>query len=109
MSNFQHVPVDLSCKLFDSLIRPIILHNSEIWFMEEYFSVFKAKNRARIHGTSCDILSLIDRFSTTGTCWKFDMYFLREKRVFSPFFESSCVDLFNLPFLSIVLPRKVYS
>ena len=60
MSNFQHVPVDLSCKLFDSLI---ILYNSEIWFMEEYFSVFKAKNRARIHGTSCDILSLIGRFS----------------------------------------------
>jgi hypothetical protein len=28
--------------------------------MEEYFSVYKAKNRARIHGTSCDILSLID-------------------------------------------------
>jgi hypothetical protein len=31
--------------------------------MEEYFSVFKTKNRARIHGTSCDILSVIDRFS----------------------------------------------
>jgi len=63
MSNLQHVPVDLSCKLFDSLIRPIILYNSEIWFMEEYFSVFKAKNRTRIHGTNCVILSLIDRFS----------------------------------------------
>jgi hypothetical protein len=33
MSNFQHVPVDLSCKLFDSLIRSIILYNSEIWFI----------------------------------------------------------------------------
>jgi hypothetical protein len=40
MSNFQNVPVDLSCKLFDSLIRPITLYNSEIWFMEEYFSEF---------------------------------------------------------------------
>jgi hypothetical protein len=29
MSNFQHVPVDLSCKLFDSLIRPIILYKNE--------------------------------------------------------------------------------
>ena len=42
MSN-QHVPVDLSCKLFDSLTRPIILYNSEIWFMEEYFSVLKPR------------------------------------------------------------------
>lgn len=24
MSNFHHVPVDLSCKLFDSLIKPLI-------------------------------------------------------------------------------------
>ena len=71
MSNFQHVPVDLSCKLFDSLIRPIILYNSEIWFMEEYFSVFKVKNRARIHGTSCDILLLIDRFSMEKVHHKF--------------------------------------
>jgi hypothetical protein len=71
MSNFQHVPVDLSCKLFDSLIKPIILYNSEIWFMEEYFSVFKAKNRVRIHGTSCDILSLIDRFSMEKVHHKF--------------------------------------
>ena len=71
MSNFQHVPVDLSCKLFDSSNRPIILYNSEIWFMEEYFSVFKAKNRARIHETSCDILSLIDRFSMEKVHHKF--------------------------------------
>jgi hypothetical protein len=28
-----------------------------------FLRVFKAKNRARIHGTSCDILSLIDGFS----------------------------------------------
>jgi hypothetical protein len=39
--------------------------------MEEYFSVFKAKNRARIHGTSCDILSLIDRFSMEKVHQKF--------------------------------------
>jgi hypothetical protein len=32
LSEFLHVPVQLSCKLFDSLIRPIILYNSEIWW-----------------------------------------------------------------------------
>ena len=27
MSNFVNVPADLSCKLFDTLIRPILLYN----------------------------------------------------------------------------------
>ena len=54
MSNFHHVSVDLSCKLFDSLIKPIILYNSEIWFMEDYYSIFKAINRATLHGSNCD-------------------------------------------------------
>ena len=30
LSECLHVPVELSCKLFDSLIRPMILYNSEI-------------------------------------------------------------------------------
>ncbi len=71
MSNFQHVPVDLSCKLFDSLIRPIILYNSEIWFMEEYFPIYKAKSRAILHGTTCDILSLTDKFNMEKVHHKF--------------------------------------
>jgi hypothetical protein len=54
MFNFHHVSVDLSCKLFDSLIKPIILYNSEIWFMEDYYSIFKAINRATLHGSNCD-------------------------------------------------------
>ena len=62
MSDFLHIPIDLSCKLFDSLIRPIILYNSEIWFMEDYFSIYKAVKRARLHGRNCDKLSLSDKF-----------------------------------------------
>ena len=62
MSNFVNVPADLSCKLFDTLIRPILLYNSEVWFMENYLSIYKSVNRSRSHGTICDTLSLGDKF-----------------------------------------------
>ena len=38
MSNFVNVPADLSCKLFDTLIRPILLYNSEVCVV--FLSVF---------------------------------------------------------------------
>ena len=50
----EFVPVELSCKLFDSLIRPIILYNSEIWYMEDYYYIYKAENRSKAHGSNCD-------------------------------------------------------
>ena len=62
MSEFLHVPVELSCKLFDSLIRPIILYNSEIWYMEDYYYIYKAENRSKAHGSNCDKLAFVDRF-----------------------------------------------
>jgi hypothetical protein len=36
-------------------------------------------------------------------------YFFKEKNAFSPFIESSWADLLNLPLLSIMFPRKLYS
>ena len=62
-SNFQSIPVNLSLKLFDMLIRPILLYNSEIWFMENYFNIIKSVKRAEQHDSVCDILSLEDKFS----------------------------------------------
>ena len=62
MSNFVNVPADLLCKLFDTLIRPILLYNSEVLFMENYLSIYKSVNRSRSHGTICDTLSLGDKF-----------------------------------------------
>lgn len=61
MLNGRHIPVDLSCKLFDTLIRPIILYNSEIWFMDEYFSVTKSIQRSIANNTYCDKWSLSDK------------------------------------------------
>ena len=62
MLNFVNVPADLSCKLFDTLIRTILLYNSEVWFMENYLSIYKSVTRSRSHGTICDTLSLGDKF-----------------------------------------------
>jgi hypothetical protein len=63
LSEFLHVPVELSCKLVDSLIRPIILYNSEIWYMEDYYYIYKSENRSKAHGSNCGKLSFVDRFS----------------------------------------------
>jgi hypothetical protein len=62
MLNLVNVPADVSCELFDTLIRPILLYNSEVWFMDNYLSIYKSVNRSRSHGTICDTLSLGDKF-----------------------------------------------
>lgn len=62
-SNFQSIPVNLSCKLFDVLIRPILLYNCEVWFMEEYLPIVRAKERASKNGNNCDSINIADRSS----------------------------------------------
>ena len=60
--NFNSNPVNLSCKLFHILIRPILTYNSEIWFMDDYFSISRAISRSEQSGSVCDTLSLEDTF-----------------------------------------------
>ena len=60
--NFRSIPVNLSTKLFDTLIRPILLYNSEIWLMEDYSTVLNSVSRSVRNGSFCDILALEDRF-----------------------------------------------
>ena len=62
MSNFNFVPTNLSCKLFNTLIRPILTHNSEIWFMDNFQSAFMASNRAAVNNTFCDTLALAEKY-----------------------------------------------
>ena len=45
-SNFQHLPVNFSYKLFDTLIRPVVNYNSEIWYMDDYLPLYRALLRA---------------------------------------------------------------
>ena len=42
LSNFEQLPVNLSCKFFGTLIRPILSYNCEIWYMDEYRAMLRA-------------------------------------------------------------------
>jgi hypothetical protein len=44
--NFEQLPVNLSCKLFDTLLRPILTYNCEIWYIEDYLPIYRALIRA---------------------------------------------------------------
>jgi hypothetical protein len=93
-------------------IKPIILYNSEIWYMEDYYYIYKVENRSKSHGSNCDKLSFVDRFSFEKLHHEFCKAVLgikKKKNAFSPFIESSWADLLNLPLLSIMFPRKLYS
>ena len=56
-SNFEHLPVNLSCKLFDTLIRPSLHYNCEVWYMDDYLPLYRAILRAEKNNKTCDKLS----------------------------------------------------
>jgi hypothetical protein len=56
-SNFEHLPVNLSCKLFDTLIRPVLQYNCEVWYMDDYLPLYRAILRAEKNNKACDKLS----------------------------------------------------
>ena len=62
-SNFEQLPVNLSCKLFDMLNRPILSYNCEIWYMDEYLPLYRAMLRATRNNTFCDTLALHEKSS----------------------------------------------
>jgi hypothetical protein len=62
-SNFEQLPANLSCKLFDTLIRPILSYNCEIWYMDEYLPLYRAMLRATRNNTFCDTLALQEKSS----------------------------------------------
>jgi hypothetical protein len=40
--NIFKLPVNLSCKLFDTPLRPILTYNCEIWYMEDSLPIYRA-------------------------------------------------------------------
>jgi hypothetical protein len=77
--NFSSIPINLSCKLFDIPIRPILTYNSEIWLMDDYFSISRA--RSEQSGSVCDTLSLEDKFCYEKIHNKFCKYILGLKKI----------------------------
>ena len=55
--NSQNLPVELSFKLFDILIRRILLYNCESWYIEEYLPIMRSIKRADKNGGVCDTLA----------------------------------------------------
>ena len=62
-SNFEKLTVNLSCKLFDTLLRPILAYNCEILYIEDYLPIYRALIRADKNNKTCDTLSLDDKTS----------------------------------------------
>ena len=56
-SNFELLPVNLSCKLFDILIRPVLQYNREVWYMDDYLPLCRAILMAEKNNKTCDKLS----------------------------------------------------
>ena len=87
-SNFQHLPVNLSCKLFDTLIRPVVNYNSEIWYMDDCLPLYRALLRAEKNNKSCDALSFDNRTTYEKIHTKFCKIILGLKKlpvIFQPF------------------------
>ena len=52
--DIQPFPVKAQCKLFDSLVKPILTYNSEIRYMDLYEKLLSAKTRADTNGKHFD-------------------------------------------------------
>lgn len=59
--SLNNLPVKVACHLFDSLIKPIMIYNSEVTYLDTYISLFRAKNRALNSGKEVDILSFAEK------------------------------------------------
>lgn len=59
LNPLTNIPLNVYKKLFESLVRPILTYNSEIWYMDFYEKVIKSLNRSK-DNPKFDIISLID-------------------------------------------------
>ena len=60
-SNINQLPTKLACHLFDSLVRPLLTYNSEIWYMDIYRTFYNSDSRAKKNNTETDYFNFIDR------------------------------------------------
>jgi hypothetical protein len=55
-SSLNELPVNVSTHLFDSLVRPILTYNCEIWNMDVYKQYSNATERAKKNNFNVDFL-----------------------------------------------------
>ena len=59
--SINDLPINVACNLFDTLVKPIALYNSEITYLDTYISYLRAKKRASISGKQLEPFSFIDK------------------------------------------------
>ena len=45
LSPLTNIPLHIYKKLFESLVRPVLIYNSEIWYMDFYEKIIKSKKQ----------------------------------------------------------------
>ena len=62
-SSLNELPVNVSTHLFDSLVRPILTYNCEIWNMDVYKPYFNATERVKKNNFNVDKMQFIEKNS----------------------------------------------
>ena len=79
-SQINQLPAKLSCHLFDSLVRPVLTFNAEIWYMEIYQKYFNSDKRASAKNEKPDYFSFLDKSIVDKVHTNFCKYTLSVKK-----------------------------
>ena len=69
------VPIKIYIKLFETLIKPILTYNSEIWYMDFYEKIVRASKKGK-ENPNFDMITLVDGSFIEKTHLKFCKYTL---------------------------------
>lgn len=103
-SSLLNLPVKVANNLFDSLVKPIALYNSEVTFLDTYITYYRAKKRTKISGKPLDIFHFIDKTPIEKLHLQYCKYLLGVRKSSSNL--GARVDLGRLP---LELYTKFYS
>ena len=90
-NSLNELPVNISTHLFDSLVRPILTYNCEIWNRDVYKPYFNATERARKNNFNVDQMQFIEKTPYDKIYNKLCKFFLE-----SNFFSSNCSARYKL-------------
>ena len=79
-SYLNQLPANLACHLFDSLVKPILTYNGEIWYMDIYKSYYNSSKRAENNNLKSDYLGFIDKSIVDKVHTKFCKFTLGVKK-----------------------------
>ena len=112
-SPLNNIPVKDANNLFDSLVKPIALYNSEVTFLDSYITYFRAEKRANNSRKQLDPFYFIDKTPIEKLHLQFCKYTLGIRKTSSNL--GARADLGRLPlelnikFQSILYLIRLYS